>query len=236
MKLFKERLGEISGGRVLDVGTRSGEFILKLKAGLKDYSEIIGIDFDEKTIKATKEKYESDNIHFLHMDAGRMEFETNSFDIVCISNTLHHLPDVEKILNEMKRVLKPGGLFIVNEMFCDCQEEDQLTHVYLHHIEGAIDRLLGTCHNETFKKQKIIDHVKQIGLDIIDAFEDKETDTNLRDKLANKVNTIDKKIEKVKDFPEYEDLGQRGEEIKQRFAEVGIARCTQMIVIGKKLI
>lgn len=234
MKRLKEYLSNISGGKVLDVGTRKGEFILKLKDGLKDYSELIGIDFDEKTIETTKEKYGSDMIHFLHMDALDMNFEDQSFDLVCISNTLHHLPDVMKALTEMKRVLKPGGLLIVNEMFSDDQDKAQLTHVYLHHIEGAIDTILGECHNETFKKQEIISAVKDAGVNVIDVFEDYETKEGIKDKLAARVMSIDQTIEKVKDFPQYEELKRCEQEVRQKFAEVGIDRSTQLVVVGRK--
>ncbi len=234
MKRLKERLGDISGGRVLDVGTRSGEFILKLKDGFKDYSEMIGIDYDEKVIETTKKKLDFEDIHFSHMDAENMTFEDNSFDTVCISNTLHHLPDINKILNEMKRVLKPGGLFIVNEMFSDNQDEAQNTHVLLHCLEGAIDTVIGKCHNDTFEKQEIIDLIDNLGVDNIEYFEDHETNENLRDKLASKVQSIDKKLNKVKEFPQYTELKQRGEQIKKRYNEAGIARCTQLIVMGRK--
>ncbi len=55
--------------------------------------------------------------------------------------TLHHLSDKTKVIEEMKRVLKTNGIFIINEMFCDYQNEAQMSHVYVHHIGADIDRI-----------------------------------------------------------------------------------------------
>jgi len=55
------------------------------------------------------------------MDAREMAFADASFYTVCISNSLHHMADLERVLAEMARVLRPKGRFIVAEMYCDGQ-------------------------------------------------------------------------------------------------------------------
>jgi ubiquinone/menaquinone biosynthesis C-methylase UbiE len=54
-----------------------------------------------------------------------MEFESGSIDLVSLSNTLHHLPIKEKVLSGIKRVLKPRGIVLINEMICNNQSEKQ---------------------------------------------------------------------------------------------------------------
>ena len=46
---------------------------------------------------------------------GRMAFEDNQFDVITCFGTLHHIPNVTFILNEMTRVLKPGGYMLIRE-------------------------------------------------------------------------------------------------------------------------
>ena len=104
-----EILGNISGGRVLDVATGGGGFVHFLLDGLKDYDESIGVDNNERGAAAFAEAFkENPRVHFQLMDAHKLEFEDASFDLVCISNSLHHL-DPQPVLHEMTRVLRPGG-------------------------------------------------------------------------------------------------------------------------------
>ena len=126
-------LSTISGGNILDVATGSGGFITFLSDNLEDFTEITGIDCNERTIEAARKVHSQHNIHFLLMDATHLDFPEGHFDTVCIANSLHHMADLPTVLSEMLRVCKPGGNFIISEMYRDGQSETQLTHVLLHH-------------------------------------------------------------------------------------------------------
>lgn len=234
MKILKKKLENMTGKKVLDVATRYGEFAMKLKEGLKEYDEIIAVDSCKETVNTAIEKYENSDIKFLHMDGSNMDFKDETFDIVCISNSLHHITDINKVLIEMKRVLKSGGIFIVNEMFSDNQSDAQKTHVLLHHLGGEIDTLLGEYHGKTLKKQEIVDVVKEAGIDVEDVFEDYETDPELAKKLEAKIGKLDKKVEKTKEYEKYKDFKRRAQEVKESFNKSGIERCTQLVVVGRK--
>lgn len=238
MEQLKERLNKISGGRVLDVGSGVGEFISILKDELKDYSEIIGIDNYDKALETAQNRFKEENIKMMKMDAEKIQFQDNSIDTVCISNTLHHLPNINKVFQEMKRVLKPGGTFIINEMFCDNQSEKQLTHVYLHHFGADIDTLTGRwCHNRTFKKQEIMNIANKEGIKILDSLEytynEEETEEEeLKKELESISQVVDKRVESIKKLPQYEEYKDKGEEIKERLYEIGLAGATELMIIG----
>ncbi|MGF7057364.1 class I SAM-dependent methyltransferase [Brassicibacter mesophilus] len=234
MEKLESKLSDVSGGKVLDVATRYGEFALKLKEGLKDYDEIIAIDNSQEVVNTAIEKHADSGVKFIHMDGSNLDFKDETFDIVCISNSLHHVTDINKVLSEMKRVLKPGGIFIVNEMFNDNQSDAQNTHVLLHHLGGEIDTLLGEYHGKTLKKQEIVDIVKEAGINVEDIFEDYETDPELAKKLATKIEKLDKKVEKTKEYDQYEEFKRRTREVKESFNKSGIERCTQLVVMGRK--
>lgn len=242
MDIMKNKFGQISGGRILDVGTGTGNFITVFTDFFKDYTEIIGIDSSEKAIRMAQEANKNDKIKFIRMDAAHMDFNDNSMDTVCISNTLHHIQDVNIVLKEMLRVLKPGGLFIVNEMFCDNQSEKQLSHVYVHHLFGEIDTLLGNYHAPTYKKQDIIDIVKKSGIKIQDTFE-----YNTHDEQAISPNPEEEKetldltfksaenyAEKIKDKPQYADIKKRIEGLKAKLYDIGIYGATELMILGTR--
>ncbi len=53
-----------------------------------------------------------------NVDALNTPFENNSFDFVVSSNMIHHLPYPVKFLEEMQRILKPGGFLLIQEVNC----------------------------------------------------------------------------------------------------------------------
>ena len=65
LDLFKQVLGNISGGRVLDVATGEGGFIELLARQLKNYSAIIGIDIDERVLATASSSRNQENIRFI---------------------------------------------------------------------------------------------------------------------------------------------------------------------------
>ena len=160
----EEALGKISGGHILDVGTGAGDFISFLRDNLQNYIDIIGIDSNEQLLKDARLTHNLENIRFQYMDAGRMDFSDNTFDTVCMSNSMHHMADLPRVLDEVMRVCKPGGYIIFREMYQDGQSETQLTHVLFHHWRAAIDTANGITHHETFTRQQILELSRKLGL------------------------------------------------------------------------
>ena len=230
----KELIGQVSGGKVLDVATGNGGFIHFLLEGLQDYEEILGIDTKEGIESVFAEQFARKPIHYQSMDAAQMEFEDASFDTVCISNSLHHMPDVSRTLREMLRVLKPGGTFIVSEMYRDNQTETQMTHVHLHHWWAAVDQTQGIFHGETFRRDEIIEMVAGLGLGemrVHDVFEP-EGDPLDPEILAQIDPVIERYIERANGYP---DLQTKGEKLRQRLKEIGFDGATALFIVGEKL-
>lgn len=99
------------------VGTAANSIIL---AENRTSSEITGIDLSKEMLALAKKKIKKKgirNIRTLVMDATKMNFDNNYFDVVLISLVLHEVDDNirNKIMNESKRVLKSGGKIIIME-------------------------------------------------------------------------------------------------------------------------
>ena len=227
-------LASIPADRVLDVATGSGGFIHFLLEGLKGYTEIIGVDSNERAVLAFAEAFkDKPNIHFQAMDAARLDFEPESFDLVCVSNSLHHFDDPLLVLRQMERVLRPGGHLLVSEMYCDGQTETQMTHVHLHHWWAAVDTVNGVVHHETYRRGQLIELVSSLGLretslyDLLDISDDPRNP-----EISDELNPVfERYIQRAEGHPA---LQARGEELRQRVAEVGFHSASTLVIVGKK--
>lgn len=69
-------------------------------------------DYSEKMIAEAKKNVHSVRAHFSVQDAASLFYAPESFDAVVIANALHIVPEPQKVLAEIDRVLKPGGLLL----------------------------------------------------------------------------------------------------------------------------
>ena len=60
-------------------------------------------------IQEAKKRIGSSRLHFSVQDAAHLPYAPESFDAVVIANALHILPEPDRVLREIQRVLKPGG-------------------------------------------------------------------------------------------------------------------------------
>ena len=94
--------------RVLDLGCGTGVFSPLFG---RDY---VGVDISKKYIEYARSHYDK---KFYVMDAKKLDFPDDYFDIIWVNGVLHHLDDasVRLILREMKRVLKLNGRAVIME-------------------------------------------------------------------------------------------------------------------------
>ena len=79
--------------------------------------DVTGIDLDPDQIKGAKNNnIEDKSLKFLEADATRLPFENNEFDMVLSFDALHHIPGWDKALEEISRVLKPEGFYVLNDL------------------------------------------------------------------------------------------------------------------------
>mmetsp|Transcript_916 Transcript_916/g.1760 ORF Transcript_916/g.1760 Transcript_916/m.1760 type:complete len:390 (+) Transcript_916:196-1365(+) len=107
---------EKSPAKVLDVGCGIGGTSRYLASKLGSDSHVTGITLSPNQVaRATALAKERglDNTEFKVMDALAMKFPDNSFDMVWACESGEHMPDKKKYVEEMARVLKPGGVMVM---------------------------------------------------------------------------------------------------------------------------
>lgn len=104
------KLGNIKDKKVLDYGCGDGWLCEKLK---QKGAKIFGCDISEKFIKLAKENYKEIEFKIIN---NKTSYKNNEFDAIVCNIVLHITKDYEKVLNEMYRILKPGGKAIITIM------------------------------------------------------------------------------------------------------------------------
>lgn len=104
------------GGQVLEYGCGLSSFSYLLAH--KGAAFARGIDISDVAIEQANDRAVREGLahkmEFLVMDAEQLEFQDNSFDVICGNGILHHL-DLNKSYQELSRTLKPDGLAIFTE-------------------------------------------------------------------------------------------------------------------------
>lgn len=106
---FLEGISKVRKGKVLEVGCGSGGFIQAVKSARGEL-DCYGCDLSNLYI-ANAEKKSGGKVEYKVSAAEKLPYDNDSFDIVVVIDVLEHVNDVLVVLNEIFRVLKPGGTF-----------------------------------------------------------------------------------------------------------------------------
>jgi ubiquinone/menaquinone biosynthesis C-methylase UbiE len=135
----------VRSGMALDVGTGPGQIPIKLALKLPNLN-IVGIDLSEAMLAKARDSAASAHVErqvrFQVGDARRLPFPDHHFDLVMCNSLLHHAADALATLNELARVSRPQGAFLLR----DLRRPSALVfpfHVawYGRHYQGTMKRL-----------------------------------------------------------------------------------------------
>lgn len=116
-----KRVAAYQPRKVLDLATGSGDVAFALARALPDVESILGMDFcapmliqaENKRSAVKDDRYCT--VKFVQGDGLALPLPDRSFDLVTISFGLRNMADRHKALQEMRRVLRPGGALMVLE-------------------------------------------------------------------------------------------------------------------------
>jgi phosphatidylethanolamine/phosphatidyl-N-methylethanolamine N-methyltransferase len=127
------------GGKVLEVGVGTG---LSLRR-YTDAVEVTGIDYSAEMLDKAREKQRKKALHpvvnLLEMDARNLDFSDNHFDTIAAMHILSVVPEPERVMAEVSRVLKPGGEVVITNHFA----RDKGFLAFVEKLIAPLDNLLG---------------------------------------------------------------------------------------------
>jgi len=111
------RLGEVRSA--LDVGAGVGHWGALLLSLLAADARVVGVERDPRWVERARDRATdlgvAERCRYVQGVAESLEFDDETFDLVTCQTLLIHVADVPAVLNEMCRVLRPGGLLLVAE-------------------------------------------------------------------------------------------------------------------------
>ncbi len=101
-------------GRVLEIGTGKGRFLVRLA---RCAARVVTVDLDPAEQRVARLNAAREGlgrrVRYVVADATRLPFADASFNAVVSFNVLHHLRDLEGVLDEVLRVIAPGGTIVL---------------------------------------------------------------------------------------------------------------------------
>jgi ubiquinone/menaquinone biosynthesis C-methylase UbiE len=126
------------GANVLDIGCGTGTDVFDLVEKVGPAGHVTGVDFSESLIAEAVRRAEGRNlpVSFEVGDAQNLRFPDGTFDAVRTERMLMHVPEANKALSEMSRVLRRGGRMAVHDFdwesqFCDSPYKETTRRITL---------------------------------------------------------------------------------------------------------
>lgn len=100
--------GGFAGRDLLEVGCGMGSDLVQFARG---GARVTGLDYTPRSVEITRRRFDVYGLagRFLVGDAENLPFDEASYDVVYSNGVLHHTPDTQRAIDEVYRVLRPGG-------------------------------------------------------------------------------------------------------------------------------
>ncbi|KNY25122.1 class I SAM-dependent methyltransferase [Pseudobacteroides cellulosolvens] len=110
-KLVLKEIGR-DNDSILDIGCGTGEFTQKVAQRAK---RVVGIDISPKMVNEAKKRHSANNITYIVKDFDAIDVK-EQYDCIVSIATFHHL-SLESILSKIDKMLKPGGVLVVLDLY-----------------------------------------------------------------------------------------------------------------------
>jgi ubiquinone/menaquinone biosynthesis C-methylase UbiE len=241
-ELIRSILGDDRPDCVLDIACGRGRSLELITSTLPGYRLCMGIDTNTSVLRVAQSIFFMKDVELAQMFGEHLAIQTGVCDLVCILASLHHMNMPELVIDEMLRVLRPGGRFLLAEMYNDALVAPRSTAVQIHHWAADVDALRGVFHRHTFARQSITRLVDQLPLEqvVYNDFVEVSSDPYEAEALPGVGKYIDQYMAFIElnttaqNSAEAEILVQQGQDLKIQLEETGFLQEPVVVVVGRK--
>lgn len=155
---------KIKDMQVLEVGSGRGGGASYISRYLQP-AKMTGIDIARNAIRLARRNHQETNLHFMQGNAEQLPFAGESFDVIMNVESSHAYGSVPRFLAEVKRVLKPGGIFLCTDLrgpqgMMVLKEHFEASGLQLLSEENITNNVVNAIEKEdTIKQQRINQHI-----------------------------------------------------------------------------
>jgi arsenite methyltransferase len=157
--------GALPGEVCVDLGSGRGTDVLRLSETVGENGKVYGIDISDGMIRkalSTAERLGINNVSFIQSPLEKLNLDDNTADLVISNCTINHASDKQAVWNEVFRILKGGGRFVVSDIYAVEPIADEYRNDPVAISEcwaGSVtrDEYMEQLHNAGFSSIKIIE-------------------------------------------------------------------------------
>ena len=145
------------GKKILEIGCGNG-IGTRLINEYFNPAGFIATEYDESLVEIAQLKNKNSKVQIEAGNAADLRFADNEFDAIVGLSVIHHIPNWQDCLDELYRVLKPGGLLIIKELSIDTFETP---------FGWVARRFVEHPYDDMFKKGEFLEYLKQKGFIVL---------------------------------------------------------------------
>lgn len=117
-----------TGEVCVDLGSGRGTDVLRMAESVGETGFVYGIDISDGMLEKARrnaEKFGAVNVNFIRCELEKLELPDTTADLVISNCTLNHASDKQAVWNEIFRILKNGGRFVISDIYATAPIADQ---------------------------------------------------------------------------------------------------------------
>lgn len=142
---------------ILEIGCGSG-YGTRLIQRYFQPTKIEAVDLDPRMIVLARKRVQDPTISFRVGSATKLPFKSNTFDAVIEFGIIHHIPNWKKAVEELYRVLTPGGELLLEDLSAETFETP---------LGKWYKRFLDHPYKKMYRRDEFIDYLQSVGFQII---------------------------------------------------------------------
>ncbi len=158
----------LMGEVCVDLGSGRGTDVLRMAEAVGDTGFVYGIDISDGMLEKARQnaaKFKVNNVRFVQSDLEKLELADNVVNLVISNCTLNHASNKQAVWNEIYRILKKGGRFVISDIYATTAIAEEYRNDPVAVAEcwgGAVTRAEYMLHLEKagFKAVEIIEESK----------------------------------------------------------------------------
>lgn len=157
VKRLRELAHPGQGKKMLEIGCGNGIGTCLINETFQP-AEFTATEYDERLVKIARMKIRRADIRVEAGDATALRFRNDEYDVVIGLSVIHHIPNWRDCVNELHRIISPGGLLVIKELSIETFETP---------FGRLARRIVEHPYDTMFRKDEFLAYAQQRGFELL---------------------------------------------------------------------